>query len=437
MSEGLKATVVCGAGGVIGGILGAGAGTVVWPGVGTGAGAWKGAVGGCAIALMAAGCTNDEGSVDVVVDGPHGTDGGPTEGKDAGPGTPVSKKPYAAVLEADFTNPAGTLRLLELGGLGESPFVYQDSPTFPTHSDAVIRSSVAGGLPLCVVNRLGRDTVQCVDLQTGQSTEYPMGEGTNPQDVLIFSGEKAYVSLYNPTEPGDLLVMNPRSGEITTRIDLSSYAENGSPAEAAAMVYVERRGRGFAVVALQDLNGFTADKNGKLVWIDTTTDRVDQVTPLTGANPFTLAATADQVLVGNAGTFNPDDSLGGVEAVSIASGISQGIAIDDRDLGGAPGDIETSSNSGFVTASFIDPVTSAYRSRIFRFPLNPIGGATAVYESAGSIQDTEWVERVSGLLVGDRDPGFPGVLLIGPNGAVLHDKLAGGLPPASIATYEQ
>jgi hypothetical protein len=117
----------------------------------------------------------------------------------------------------------------------------------------------------------------------------------NPHDVLGVSPTKAYVTRYerNPTptpDPGDrdegddVLIINPSTPAITGRIDLSSYAVAVSGATIQA-----RPDRGLVVgnrliIALSNLsNDFKAAGHGRLVLIDTTTDRVTGTVDLPGS----------------------------------------------------------------------------------------------------------------------------------------------------------
>lgn len=89
------------------------------------------------------------------------------------------------------------------------------------HSDAVAKM-IDG--KVFVINRLNRDSILILNPTTGflPESEYSVGKGNNPQDIVKVNDSKAYITLYNSR---NLLVVNPYSGAFIKNIDLGGYAE--------------------------------------------------------------------------------------------------------------------------------------------------------------------------------------------------------------------
>jgi hypothetical protein len=215
-----------------------------------------------------------------------------------------------------------------------------------------------------VINRLGRDSIQVLDSSTGLETrnEFSIGPGTNPYDIMVIAENKAYVTLYQPenlASAEDVLVVNPQNGAVLGKIDLGFLTDNDGDRNARASV-MTRIGHEVWVL-IQDLDSaYSADTNGKIAVIDTNTDSLVDTDPfvdgiqgiqLTGRNPSHLAydESSEQVFVSMTGLFQPDfttdtsDPYGGIEAVDTESYLSQGIVLDDADLGGHPRGIQLAS----------------------------------------------------------------------------------------------
>lgn len=92
------------------------------------------------------------------------------------------------------------------------------------HSDAVAKF-IDG--KVFIINRLNRDSILILDPMYGffPESEYSVGKGNNPQDIVKANENKAYITLYNSR---NLLVVNPYSGAFIKNIDLGMYAETNS-----------------------------------------------------------------------------------------------------------------------------------------------------------------------------------------------------------------
>jgi DNA-binding beta-propeller fold protein YncE len=372
----------------------------------------------------------------------------PPSGGEAPPSASYSDDPNvphgntAVVLGANFTDPTGTLSLLPINAPRTAVKNLQT-----THSDAMVRSY--GGL-LYVVNRLGGDNIEVVDPSDFHVvSQFTVGEGTNPQDLIAVSATKAYVSLYEPEnnrtdglEVDDLIVIDPETGEIAKTIDLTPFTANDGDRFARVSDLVKVGSRIFA--AVQDLGSdlsLAADQPGKIVAVDTATDSVIDSMVLAGHDPVALAYSSETGLlyVACADYFNLGTSYGGVEIVDPSTLTSLGIFVTDNDLGGAPGDIEVSDGRGFLTVGTSNAGKDIYSTSVVSFNLDPAASpdVETLYEGAAYIQDIA-VDENGLLLVGDRDPRVNGVLFLDPtDGAVIAGPVNTGPLVSSIAFIER
>ena len=213
------------------------------------------------------------------------------------------------------------------------------------NGDAVIRAP--RGIPV-VVNRHNYNTLQILDaddanLATINDCSVSDGFNSNPQDVLLLSDSKGYVT---PYAGGDLLVISPPvlfepeldpacSSIIMDRIDLSAFDSDGVP-EMDQMVAVGSK----IYVSIQRLDeGHQPTKgNGAIVVIDSTTDSVVTSIPLSFANPFaeTKGLPWDEfqqrIFVGGPGDIHVLGD-GGIEAVDPAGMVSAGMLMTGADIG--------------------------------------------------------------------------------------------------------
>lgn len=241
---------------------------------------------------------------------------------------PVVGNQAAFVLTSDFST--GALSVIDVETGAVTPNVAL------VHSDAAMR--LAFGL-LYVVNRFGQDNIQVIDPGNGFATvkQFSTGNGSNPQDIVVVSPSKAYVTRYAST---DLLVVDPRSGSERDVISLAGFADSDGLPEMAQMTFVDP----WLFVCCQRLTNFVPTNSSVIAIIDTRDDQlVDlnlfvpgvQGIELTGRNPLTdlvYDPITRDLLVGCAGAFGVTD--GGIERVDVATRRSLGFAIDEATLGG-------------------------------------------------------------------------------------------------------
>ena len=88
-------------------------------------------------------------------------------------------------------------------------------------ADAVLRHHQ--GL-LYVIERFGCDNVRVLDPANGFALvrQFSVGNGANPNDIVVVSPTKAYVARY---DAADLWIVNPSTGAFTGAISLGAFAD--------------------------------------------------------------------------------------------------------------------------------------------------------------------------------------------------------------------
>jgi hypothetical protein len=160
------------------------------------------------------------------------------------------------------------------------------------HSDAVLR--YANG-KVYIINRLNRDSILVLDpsLAFLPQQEFSVEQGSNPQDIAYINSSKAYISLYNRKY---IIVVNPSSGVILNRIDLSAYSETSSSGSTGIDGFPEMSRmalyNSILYIQLQRLDrnhpsGFPyPGEDSYLLRIDTVTDQILGVIKTPARNPF-------------------------------------------------------------------------------------------------------------------------------------------------------
>jgi DNA-binding beta-propeller fold protein YncE len=213
--------------------------------------------------------------------------------------------------------------------------------------DAVIRTP--NGVPV-VVNRHNFNSLQIVDtasedLGTVKACSIEDGFNSNPQDVVLVSESKGYVTPY----AGDsLFIISPPvlfepandpacNSIVSGHVDLSSFDSDGVP-QMDQMVLLD--GELFVSLQLLDdeIGGLPPKQNGVIAVIDTATDTVTGSIPLSFENPFgeTKGLPYDEfqnrIYAGGPGDISVLDD-GGIEAVDPVSRTSLGMVMTGADIG--------------------------------------------------------------------------------------------------------
>ena len=237
-----------------------------------------------------------------------------------GGGGPFSGVPAALVVTTDYQSGALSLVEKELAGVQKNIAVI--------HSDAVCRYDSVTKRPY-VVSRYGADAVEVLDPKTfAVSKEYSTGSGSNPQDILPVSAERAYVSLYAENK---LKVVHPTEGTELGTVDLAGWADRDGVPEAAWMEKVGER----VFVALQRLENFAPSDRSSLLVLAAGTGKVEKEIALAATNPFgkiRYSKVLGKLVVAEMGFSGVQD--GGVELVDPIALQPEGICVSEGQLGG-------------------------------------------------------------------------------------------------------
>lgn len=338
---------------------------------------------------------------------------------------------YAFATATDFQSPAGCASWVEI-----APPRTAHPCVETTSSDPVARW--AFGL-IYVVNRFQADYIQVLDPTNSfhEVREFSVGNGANPQDIMVVSPTKAFVSLLNRPY---LLVCDPSTGTLTDSIPLARFADSDGVPEAARMWSYGAGARIF--VALQRLTDFVPNDTSFIAVIDGAADTVldvDQSTPgvqaikLLGRNPnsdLEWDATRHRLLVCTVGDYGVLD--GGVEAIDPDTYEDLGYETTEAKLGGQLGDVAVSaSGKAYVTLSDVDPGGGSRLVRYDRDTGAQVGTALFSTENfaLGDIEANDLGE----LWACDRTFVNPGLRVFS---TTTDTQLAGpittGVPPADV-----
>lgn len=304
----------------------------------------------------------------------------------------------------------------------------------PVGSDPLVRS---WRNRIYVINRLYADAIQVLDPAADYETvlEFSVGPGSNPQDMEIVDGAKAYVTRYESTW---LYVVDPGTGAITDSVDLSSFADaDGLPEMARTALW---GGRLFVQLQRIDRSTWTPVPPACLAVVDVATNGLVDADPGTpGVQGITLAGTnpngpmrlddgAGKLYVGCTGNYLAPD--GGVERVDLSTLSSEGFVVTEASLGGDLGVIAVGGDRGFASVSS----DWFFSTRIVSFDVSSGSILDTLYTTDGYVPDIEYDSGTSHLFVADRKITAPGVIVFdGASGARLTPApLSTGLPPADL-----
>jgi hypothetical protein len=280
----------------------------------------------------------------------------------------------------------------------------------------------------------------------------------NPHDVVIVSDSKAYVTRYaknaaatTPTAAGDdVLIIDPRDGTITGRIDLSAYGSTAFPASPDRAVIAA----GKVVVTLNRWNATNYKYDaGSVVVIDPASDQVVQQLALGGlknCEGLHDAPAAAAVLVACGGSFGSSEQA-----------LESGVAVIDMSVSPARLARVVSAvafSTPPVTFAWVAPLptstggaTRAFTSTLGSFsPSVPdhlyqfdfVTGAAMSFGTASPFDLGKPAVGNGRLLVPDAKASAPRVHVFDASGAGAPTETAAfvadtasGLPPREIAWY--
>jgi hypothetical protein len=247
-----------------------------------------------------------------------------------------------AVLGGDFTSSVVSL-LASDGTLAKDDCLDSGTATgnklsFALSGDVALPSQPQSGGKLWIVDR-GNAALTILEPTTcapvGQFS-VATGFKSNPHDVVVLSDTKAYVTRYDksvaPTSPlatgDDVIILDPKTGALTGRIDLAEQATPlaGFAIQARPDRMVLSGGKVYVSLNNQDAKvPFTASE-GAVVVIDPVTDAVIAkvaLTGLKGCEAMSVLDDAKRLFVACGGSFSEADQ-------AAASGIAE------IDLGTSP-----------------------------------------------------------------------------------------------------
>lgn len=324
-------------------------------------------------------------------------------------------------------------------GAGVADFIALDPPAarFQTFRDLELLSAdpVVQAFPevdpdhIWVINRLGFDNIQVLSPGHNFTTvaQFSVGNGANPQDILVLSADKAYVTRYEPPY-NDVLIVHPVRGTALGKIPLAAFASN--PDQLPRPAAMARAGD-YAFIALQNLDAlynWGADdmEPGRLVVVNVHTDAVvdaDSATAepdpivLSTRNPAGLvfSPTADRILVASSGLFvryHPEWS--GVEVVNPHTLQSEAVLFwgDDPDIHGNIEDLVVAPDqTGYLLVSTFT-AQQTFSSRVIQVDFGGGGFVSDIYTAAADAMLSDLILDPQGLLlIADRWSKRPGLVV--------------------------
>jgi len=308
----------------------------------------------------------------------------------------------------------------------------------PASNDAVARYWQG---KIFVLNRFSHDNIQVMDIGQGFRLlkQYSVGTRSNPQDMVIVSEKKAYISRLAKEE---LLLVQPLSGKKRGTIDLSHLAETGDKTckqdkdcsapnrclqghctrdgiPELAQMYLQGK-RLFVLAQRLDRNTiFTPKNKGKLAVIDTDTDQLLTTIDLQGSNPTQILPAPDGktlwvVQTGRWGNDRNDKAVldGLIEAIDPVQLKSLGGVITEKDLGGNLGSVVAVSGQLAYTILTGDPPLSKTTLVQFNPSAPGKGKEVAQPNCEGSLCYFFWqiaLNKRGEIYLLDRHPKKPGV----------------------------
>jgi hypothetical protein len=317
------------------------------------------------------------------------------------------------VVSSDFSS-GGRFNIIDTASLLPLPSLSN------IHSDAVLR--YANG-KVYIINRLNRDSILVLDpsLAFFPQQEFSVEQGSNPQDITYINSSKAYISLYNRKY---IIVVNPSSGIILNRIDLSAYSEASSSGSTGIDGFPEmsRMALYNSILYLQlqrlDRNhpsGFPfPGDDSYLLRIDTVSDQILGVIKTPARNPFGKMQIVNLgqdphlivCLPGKLGYLSELD--GGIAAYNLTKGeFRESFLLLESEVGGDVLDMVLKSE----TEGYAYVLDNGFNKSIVRF--NPSTGkkisTIATYtSSAGNISGLA-LSSSGKLFLGDSGLSTPGV----------------------------
>jgi|YNPNPStandDraft_1061719.scaffolds.fasta_scaffold01720_10 hypothetical protein len=323
----------------------------------------------------------------------------------------------------------------------------------PTNGDDIIRYYDG---KLYVVNRFGFDRIDVFDAANySYLYNFSTPPGSNPQDIVVVSNDKAYISCYDTAE---MLVVNPSTGERLGSIDFSSLADADGVPEMQRMTMVRFLGHRRVYVNVQRLNRsnfFAPTDTSFLVELDADKDEIINVIRLHGKNPSSTPILDGYSLIVTCTGSWLNVSDGGVERVNLLTKESSGFIITETDLHGNIIEYDYFPRriglTGFISTlleerlgfSFIKHyevclISDQYWNTKVLSRICNSGSFNVMYEADGYQLTDLAITRKGRIFLCERSPGRHGLHVFNIwNGERLTTSPinTGDLPPVSIALY--
>lgn len=215
------------------------------------------------------------------------------------------------------------------------------------HQDTVCRFSPITK-KMYMVQRMGSDAVAVLDPMSGYGLEkeFSVGQGTNAQDFVVASSERAYVPRYSSSS---MLVLDPYTGEKLQDLDLSEWADDDGLAEPGWSL--ENDGKIF--VTLQRLKDFQPTDYSSILVLDSATGKTIEEVKLSGVDPISklrYCPSEEALVIGEVGRMGVLD--GGVELLKTKDLSLSGFVVTEQELGGDIIDVVVLSNvKGYAIVS--------------------------------------------------------------------------------------
>ncbi len=331
----------------------------------------------------------------------------------------------AIAVATDFAS--GTVGSVDLGP-PRTPHANQGSVC----ADAVLRSHQ--GL-LYVVERFGCDAIRVLDANNNFAfvRQFSVGNGTNPNDIVIVSPTKAYVARYDVAQHANV---NPGAGTETGSISLAAFADADGIPEMNRLAL--RNGKLFVSVQRVDRDAFFSPTDSSaLVVIDVATDTLVDCGAAPGVQGILLPAqnptteivldANGHLLVGCTGFYGVAD--GGVARVDPIALVSLGLETTEATVGGDINDVVAiSATRGAVVLS-----DANFDTKCVAYDRASGAAGCTFHTSPGfTLADAEVNDRGE-LWLCDRTPTAPGLRVFD---ALTCAPLAGpislGLPPVDV-----
>ena len=303
-------------------------------------------------------------------------------------------------------------------------------------ADATLRYAFG---KLYVIERFGCDAIRVFDGATcAFETQYSVGNGANPNDLVVLSPTKAYVTRYD--EP-DLWIVNPATGAYLGSISLAPWADRDGLPEMNRMAY--HAGRVFVSCQRLDRDNFFSPTDSSLVIvIDATTDQVvdaDAAAPgvqgilLPRTNPTTEFATAPEgnFLLGCTGSYGLAD--GGVVRLDPRT-LSAQLEVGEAALGGDINDVCVPPGAPGLTRAFCVVSDASFNTKLLSYERAGAPQVTTVHPGAGFVlADAEADDRGEVWLC-DRTASAPGLRVFDAStrAELTAAPIGTGLPPNDL-----